>query len=493
MKRQLAKTQGDLFSIPVAMPAATVQDSDKPVSAVAATEPASRRPVTEPGPTILGVAEITARLKGHLERAFGRVWVRGEVSGFRGPNARGHLYFSLKEKDAIMDVCMWASTAQRLKFSLRDGLEIVADGSIELYAPRGRYSLIAQRFEPVGEGVLALAFAQLKERLTAEGLMGERRRPPRPLPMIPRRIGVVTSRSGAALQDFLRILHRRHPRLSVLVCDARVQGEGAAADIARGVARLGRTDVDVIVVTRGGGSLEDLWAFNEEAVARAIYACPVPVVSAVGHEVDFTIADFVADVRAPTPSAAAELLAPVLSDLETNLAEQGGRLRRAVERYVLAFRSQLRASAAALSDPRHVFSAARRRLSDDADALGVLARTALRDAQKRLVLLRVALERQHPRERLGQSRSELLQMGERLRRFTVVLAQRRAHWGTLAARLSAMSPLAVLSRGYSVTFRADDGRLVRSAEDVLPGEEIRVRLCADTLEARVVAAKKGIP
>jgi exodeoxyribonuclease VII large subunit len=278
-------------------------------------KPAPQNVLGSPAPArvVWRVSELTHAIKEVLQEGFAKVAVRGEISGFRGPNARGHLYFSLKDEDAVLDTKIWASTAQKLKFQLKDGMEVIAEGGIDLYAPSGRYSLIAQRLEPVGDGALALAFQQLKERLTAEGLMGEvRKRPPRPLPFLPRRIGVVTSRTGAALQDFLRVLHGRHPRLSVLVCHARVQGEGAAQEVVAALARLGKTDVDVVVVTRGGGSVEDLWTFNEEAVARAIHASPVPVVSAIGHEVDFTIADFVADYRAPTPSAAAERLSPVI-------------------------------------------------------------------------------------------------------------------------------------------------------------------------------------
>ncbi|HEY1333041.1 MAG TPA: exodeoxyribonuclease VII large subunit, partial [Myxococcaceae bacterium] len=258
-------------------------------------------PVVRPERVVLTVTQLTQAVKGVLSEGFRRVLVRGEVSNCRGPHASGHLFFKLKDAGASIDVKIWASTVQRLRFRLEEGMEVVAEGNLDVYEKAGQYNLIVQRIEPAGAGALAIAFAQLRDRLTAEGLMGEQRlRPPRPLPFLPRRIGVVTSRSGAALHDFLRVLHRRNPRLSVLLCHARVQGPGAADEVVRALQRLARTDVDVIVVTRGGGSVEDLWTFNEETVARAIAASPVPVVSAVGHEVDFTIADFVADVRAPT-------------------------------------------------------------------------------------------------------------------------------------------------------------------------------------------------
>jgi exodeoxyribonuclease VII large subunit len=277
----VAVAQGDLFGVseapeslavvappepPPPPPPPSVPEKSPQVERTAVAEqPAVAQEVSAPLPslpgaparpsrTVLTVGELTRQLKETIESRYPRVVVRGEVSGFRGANARGHLYFSLKDADACIDAKVWASQAARLRFALRDGLEVVAEGSVDVYAPQGRYSLIIQRLEPVGEGARALAFEQLKERLAAEGLIGDRRvRPPRPLPFLARRIGVVTSRTGAALQDFLRVLHSRNPRLSVLLCDARMQGAGSADEVARAIARLGRTDVDVIVGTRGGG------------------------------------------------------------------------------------------------------------------------------------------------------------------------------------------------------------------------------------------------
>ncbi|MET0401185.1 MAG: exodeoxyribonuclease VII large subunit, partial [Cystobacter sp.] len=378
--------QGDLFGAnpPSRPPEPPVRPPPVPPEALADVSstlpPLPGAPVrAAPSRAVLTVGELTQQIKTTLETRFPRVLVRGEVSGFRGANPRGHLYFTLKDAEASIDVKMWASQAARLRFQLRDGLALVVEGSVDVYAPAGRYSLIAFKLEPEGEGALALAFEQLKARLAAEGLMGDKRvRPPRPLPFLPKRIGVVTSRTGAALQDFLRVLHGRHPHLSVLVCDARVQGEGSAEEVARGIERLGRTDVDVIVVTRGGGSKEDLWTFNEERVARAISASPVPVVSAIGHEIDFTISDFVADWRAPTPSAAAERLAPVLQDLEYGLATWSVRLRKAAERRVLELRGELSAVGGQLVDPRRRLSTERLRLADAEDAMTRALRQVLR-------------------------------------------------------------------------------------------------------------------
>jgi exodeoxyribonuclease VII large subunit len=485
-----------------------------------------------PSRTVLTVGELTRQLKETLESRYPRVLVRGEVSGFRGANARGHLYFALKDADACIDAKVWASQAGRLRFALRDGLEVVAEGSVDVYAPQGRYSLIVQRLEPVGEGARALAFEQLKEKLAAEGLMGERRvRPVRALPFLPRRIGVVTSRTGAALQDFLRVLHSRNPRLSVLLCDARVQGEGSAQEVARALEHLGRTDVDVIVVTRGGGSVEDLWTFNEELVARAIHASPVPVVSAIGHEIDFTIADFVADYRAPTPSAAAERLSPVLADLELGLATHAGRLRQAMRRRLVELRERQGALAGRLVDPRRRMGQERLFLSEQLEAMMRALRPALRQRREQLLALHERLQRARPQVRLGEQRGHLSRLQARLleaarasiatrrselskgqlgleraspaarvatergqladQRARLVgrqrqaLAELRGHFQRLEARLDAMSPLKVMARGYSVTIRRRDGAVVRTVAEVRPGEGLAIKLAsvgARTLE-----------
>ncbi|WP_257462448.1 exodeoxyribonuclease VII large subunit [Archangium lipolyticum] len=557
--------QGDLFGGALGAPA----PAPKRATAATASKPPPEPPPAPPAPselkdvsealpslpgaptrsaptrTVLTVGELTQQLKATIEARFPRVLVRGEVSGFRGPNARGHLYFTLKDAEASLDVKMWASQAARLRFALRDGLAVVAEGSVDLYAPAGRYSLIAYKLEPEGEGALALAFEQLKERLAAEGLIGDNRvRPPRPLPFLPRRIGVVTSRTGAALQDFLRVLHSRHPRLSVLLCDARVQGEGSAEEVARGIERLARTDVDVIVVTRGGGSKEDLWTFNEERVARAIFASPVPVVSAIGHEIDFSISDFVADWRAPTPSAAAERLAPVLSDLEYGLATQKVRLRRAAERQVLELRERLGSLRGRVVDPRRLLSTERLRLSDAEDAMTRVLRQMLRERREQLRGHSEHLQRQRPQARLAEQRARLVQLSARLKdAVRADVAERRAraarnrlelervspiarvaelrarlahqqarlvalekdtlasaqrHFQRLEGRLDAMSPLKVMSRGYAVTFRKQDGGVVRSISDVRPGEVLGIKFASngakslqgcEEIEATVTAVK----
>jgi len=487
-------------------------------------EPSRVRPLE---PVVFTVSELTELVKGTLEESFRRVVVRGEVSGFRGPNATGHLYFSLKDSGATLEVKVWASFVRNVRFRLEEGLEVIAEGYLDVYARAGRYSLIVQRIEPAGAGALALAFAQLKEKLTAEGLMGERRlRPPRPLPLVPRRIGIVTSRTGAVLQDFLRIVLRRHPRASILLAHARVQGPGAAEEVVAALRRLARTDVEVVVVARGGGSAEDLWTFNEEAVARAISAFPVPVVSAVGHETDVTISDFVADVRAPTPSAAAELVVPVLAELEGDLAQQALRLGRAARTALGECRHALAELRRRLESPRHAVADLRQELVTLEDRLEAATRKAVRAhgegvrrlrerldrfrpesllSQRRqavqalrtrlseamhrrlvaereaLVRARRGLERRAPGGAIAQARQRLLGLRGRLEAAgrAQVAAERRRLYGATAT-LDALSPLKVMSRGYAVAYRRDTGALLARAEEAEVGMALLLRWASPT-------------
>ncbi len=498
--------------------------------------PSEVRVSRPPAPAVLTVGALTRQLRGLVEPAFTRVLVRGELTGYRGPNTRGHLYFALKDAEAQIGVTVWASVAPRLRFALRDGLEVVAEGKLEFYPPAGRYSLIVQRLEPAGHGARALALQQLRERLEADGVIGEGRRPPRPLPVLPRRVGVVTSRTGAALQDFLEVSLARHPRLSVLVADARVQGEGAAAEVVRALERLQRTDVDVIVVTRGGGSAEDLWTFNDEAVVRAVAACRVPVVSAIGHEVDVTLVDFAADVRAPTPSAAAERVVPVVAELLRGLGHPSSRMARAVERRLSLDREALGRLRRALPDPRRALDGAQRRVADGADALAQALGGQLRDERARLGTLSARLARLHPGARLRADATALAGLSQRLERAwgqrRASEAERLAGWegrllraspapGLAAARgalsalsgrlralgaagpstarqrleravaaLHALSPLAVMGRGYAVVFRLD-GTVLRRAPDAQAGEPLSIRLLPPEAGAGATLAEAG--
>ncbi len=511
--------------------------AEKPVVVAAPQLPRPALPVLKSEPKVLTVGQLTRALKETIEPVFGRVLVRGEVSGFRGPNVRGHLYFALKDDVSSIDIKVWQTTAARMKFALRDGLSVIVEGSIDLYEPSGRYSLIVQRIDPTGVGAQALAYEQLKAKLMAEGLFGpNRKKPRRPLPTLPRRIGVVTSISGAALRDFLKVLHRRHPRLAVLVADTRVQGEGAALEIARAIRRLGRQNVDVIVVTRGGGSAEDLWAFNEETVARAIFECPLPVVSAVGHEVDTTLADYVADLRAPTPSAAAEAIAPVLADLQLHLATTRARLRKAVERRILEGHHRLGSLQATLKDPRRGLSQRRLQLSELVEKMRAGLERTTRERREVLRALNVKLHQLRPQAQLLATRKALHQLAARLQSaasFTFrrerdglalwrdrlhhvspkpaahaaraalqtvkgrlpmlmgrTLVRERVALAALEGQLDALSPLKVLSRGYAIAFASADGRAVRSASDVKPGDGLRIRLQEGEVDATVTGSRQ---
>jgi exodeoxyribonuclease VII large subunit len=350
------------------------------------------------GPRVYSVSELTRELKAVLEGRFPSVLVKGEVSNLRAPSS-GHLYFTLKDADACIDAVLFRTEARRLRFSVQNGLSLVARGRLALYEPQGRYQLVCDTLEPLGAGALQIAFEQLKERLQKEGLFEAARK--RKLPFLPRRIAVVTSPSGAAVHDFLRVLHRRYPNLPVLIVPARVQGEGAAQEIARGVVRAAKQPrVDVVVVARGGGSLEDLWAFNEEVVARALCACPVPTVSAVGHEIDFTIADYCADVRAPTPTAAAELIARVKEELVVDLAQRRSRLGRAVRTQLERRRGQMDKLRARVADPRRLIGDRKLRLDRGRQRLEDLLHDALSARAEASRALRERLQAQHPRERL---------------------------------------------------------------------------------------------
>ncbi len=518
---------------------APAPEGPPPPSAEPAAEPlpAWRRETPKKvEPRVLSVGELTRAIKETIEPRFTRVLVKGEVSGFRGPNVRGHLYFSLKDDVSAIDVKVWQTTAARIRFALKDGLQVIVEGSVDLYEASGRYSLIVQRIEPSGVGAMALAFEQLKAKLLAEGLFGpNRKKPKRALPVLPKRIGVVTSITGAALRDFLKVLHRRHPRLSVLVADARVQGDGAAGEIARAIERLGRQSVDVIVVTRGGGSAEDLWAFNEERVARAIFNCPVPVVSAVGHEVDTTLADHVADFRAPTPSAAAEALAPVLADLTLHLATQRARLRKAIERRIIDGHRELGHLEATLGDPRRGLSQHRLHLSESAERMRAALERTTRGRRDALAALSAALQRLRPQAQLLANRKALHQLAARLQsagnvtlrreregltlwreRLQQVSPRPAAHAArtalksvrgrlpmlmraavvreqakllTLQQRLDGLDPERVLKRGYAIVLLAD-GHALRSAGAVKPGQALTLRLGRGEVDVTVTGSRQ---
>ncbi len=400
--------------------------------------------MTEPG-AILSVSQLTALIKAQLETAFPDLWVEGELSNLRLP-ASGHLYFTLKDEGAQVRAVLFRSAVRALRFTPKDGQQVLCRACLTVYEPRGEYEVVVEYLEPRGIGSLQLAFEELKARLAREGLFDPGRK--RPLPALPRRIGLVTSPTGAAVRDFLKVLTRRFACVAVLIHPVPVQGTGAAEAIAGAIETLNRLGgagapdaLDVIVLARGGGSLEDLWAFNEEVVARAIAASAVPVVSAVGHETDYTIADFVADLRAPTPSAAAEMIIPSQVDLVQQIEGLRARLVQTQRHRVETWRARLQQARLRLVDPRRRLELAARRLDD---------------------------------------------LAARLRTASLTLLDRQRQWmAHLASSLELLSPLAILARGYAIARRLPDRRILRSAAEARPGDRLGLRLHQGEVLCRV--------
>jgi exodeoxyribonuclease VII large subunit len=378
---------------------------------------------------------------------------------------------------------MYAREAGRLKFRLADGQLVRCRGKLTIYESRGRFQLQVNAIEPAGAGALALAFAALKEKLLAEGLFDPSRK--RPLPYLPRRIGVVTSPHGAVIRDIVRVVHRRFP-LPILVAPSPVQGEGAAVSIAAALRSLCQVpDVDVFIIARGGGSLEDLWAFNDETLARTIAACPLPTISAVGHETDFTIADFVADVRAPTPSAAAEIVVPVAAQLLAELRTLAGRLGRGLLGQVSARRLALERASARLGDPRRLIDERRQNLDELVERGSRALGTAFARRRKELQAAESRLLRAHPRHRIADQRTALGLLERRLSQASVLLlGHRRRTFDALATKLDALSPLKILDRGYSLA-RGPDGRVLCSHQGLVPGDPITITLRDGDLRTRI--------
>ena len=440
--------------------------------------------------TVLTVSALSQHLNAVMEERFPAVWVEGEVSNFKVYGS-GHAYFTLKDEGAQLRCVLFRNRARRVRFEPKDGLSVMAFGAIEVYAQRGEYQLVVELLEPRGLGALQLAFEQLKERLAAEGLFEARRK--RPLPRFPRKIGIVTSPSGAALRDMLRIIGRRFGEVHIVLAPARVQGDGAAVEVAQGVRELNALGgVDVIIVGRGGGSLEDLWAFNDEMLARTIAASKVPVISAVGHEVDFTIADFVADVRAATPSNAAELVVREKRAVAESVGDLALRLQRAMRRALGAHRDRLDRTLGrrVLTDPGRPLRDLARRLDDARVRLRQAELATLGRAAHRVALLDAGLRAANPVARTLRDRRALIDLQGRLTRGVHRALDRSRHrLGAAAGRLDSLSPLAVLGRGYSLTL-TPARRIVRSWRDVSAGDAVRVLLHEGSLDCRVDATRE---
>lgn len=389
---------------------------------------------------IFSVTELTRSIRTILESNYPSVWVEGEISNF-SPHRSGHVYFTLKDATSALQVVIFSSFAQKIKFEVKDGLQIICMGRISVFDKRGQYQLYAERIEPKGKGALQLAFEQLKEKLRREGLFDRARK--RPIPLYPKKIGIVTSPTGAAIRDILNIVNRRFAGTHILLCPVRVQGEGSALEIARGIEIMNRfSDIDVLIVGRGGGSLEDLWAFNEEVVARAIVTSRIPVISAVGHEVDWTIADMAADLRAPTPSAAAELVVVRRDELEERIRVFRKRLREGMAEFI----------------------------------------TERRDA---LITLKESYAFRQPKSLVEQAAQRLDDLLKNMTRFVkAALDGKSTSFREVVGKLDVLSPLAILSRGYSLTFDAAR-RLVKEAKGIKKGDRIVTYLKRGVLESVV--------
>jgi exodeoxyribonuclease VII large subunit len=433
--------------------------------------------------------ELVTTLRTHLEQSFGDVWLQGEISNYR-PADSGHLYFTLKDDAAQVRVVMFRLKAQLLRFRPENGMQVIARRRVTLYEQRGELQLMAEYLEPQGAGALQVAFEQLKAKLAAEGLFDQDRK--KPLPLLPRRIGIVTSPRGAAIQDILNILQRRHESVGILIYPAQVQGEAAASEVASGIRFFNRARgkdvaVDVIIVARGGGSLEDLASFNDEGLARVIAGSELPVISAVGHETDFTIADFVADLRAPTPSVAAEIVVQSKQSLDEQIANLRQRLGRAARYRILMAQKML-----AELTQHHVFArmadaiARRQQRADDLTyRMAAGYERALRRARQRLDVAAARLRHFDLRRVFSGMRREADARQQALASaMRHLIAQRRAKLEQSAAALEQLSPLKVLERGYALVFDAN-GVLLKDPAQVADGDSITAQLARGTLPAVV--------
>ena len=451
-------------------------------------DPPKLAPASEGGPTrtVYSVGELNAKIRDLLENELMNVWVEGEISNARVWNT-GHMYFTLKDSGSQIKAVMFRSALRYLKFKAEDGLKVVARGKVSVYDPKGEYQIICEHLEPKGLGSLQQAFEQLKKKLQAEGLFDAARK--RPLPALPRRIGIVTSLDGAALRDIIRVLRRRYPNAHLVLSPTRVQGEGAGREVAHAIRKIARIQsVDVVILARGGGSLEDLWAFNEEVLARVIAECPVPIISGVGHETDFTIADFVADLRAPTPSAAAELVVKRKDEFFGHIDRICGRLDAAIHHRLRRMETRLHVLEArpGYAGYRGRIAVRGRHVSELAGALRQRVDHSLARRSRRHELLRRSLDTFDPRHRLAAARTRLVARDGRLqaaarRRLTIC----QGRFGALAARIDGLSPLAVLGRGYSVTWDGARTRIIRDAATLRPGDEVSVTLERGAFDAHV--------
>ena len=446
---------------------------------------------------VLSVTDLTHRIKDLLEDKFPSVWVEGEVSNLRSPTS-GHMYFTLKDANSQLAVVLFRGVAAKVGFALKDGLQVIASGDISVYEKSGQYQLVARRLLPKGLGALQLAFEELKQRLAKEGLFDPARK--RPIPALPQRIGLVTSPSGAAIRDFLNIIGRRFPNVHIVINPVRVQGDGAAQEIAAAIDEFnalhasGRLPLDVRIVTRGGGSLEDLWAFNEELVARALARSSIPTISAVGHEIDFTISDFVADLRAPTPSAAAELVVKAKDEFAHHIGQFQSRLQKDLRLRLAEARQRFSDLAASyvFRRPTEVVRQYQQQVDDYGHRL-TRATAATFDAHH------AQLETASEKFKLLSPQALLVNWRQRLdsheQRFQSSWARHRQETrhrlAQVGAKLELLSPNATLQRGYSITLIPESGRIVRTVNNVTAGTKISTKVLDGTFTSVVSSGEAG--
>jgi exodeoxyribonuclease VII large subunit len=431
------------------------------------------------------VRDLVFAVRAQLEREFADTWVEGEISNFRAHDS-GHLYFTLKDQNAQLSAVMFRSQAKLLRFRPANGMQVVLRGRVTVYEDRGQLQITAEYLEPKGAGALQIAFEQLKAKLEAEGLFDAARK--KPIPALPRRIGIVTSAQAAALRDILNILLRRHDRANILIFPAQVQGDAAASEVAAGVRHFNTSKaVDVIIVARGGGSAEDLAAFNNEALARCVAASVIPVISAIGHETDFTIIDFVADLRAPTPSAAAELVISSQQEVEERIETLHRRLEKAMRYHLLMARQEMTELTQHRAFTRMMEFIARRqqRLDDLSYRLAHAQRSVLELQRRRFEALAGAVRHYDARRVLAATRHELAtRIAELSAMMRTRLFAQRGRLDQAVARLEALSPLAILDRGYALVFDAK-GKLLKDAAKTKPGDQVSARLARGSFRATI--------
>jgi exodeoxyribonuclease VII large subunit len=431
------------------------------------------------------VSELVGELRADIEREFSDLWIEGEICDLR-PAASGHIYFTLKDDAGQISTVLFRRQASLLRFRPENGLYVLLRGKLSLYEQRGQVQIVAEHLEPMGAGSLQLAFEQVKRRLQGEGLFDAERK--KPLPAFPRCVGIITSPAGAVIRDFITVANRRHSPLQILLYPATVQGDAAAGEVARGIVYFNQTrEVDLIVIARGGGSLEDLAPFNTESLARAIAASELPVVSAIGHETDFTIADFVADLRAPTPSAAAEMITAAQHKIDEHLTQLLERLQRAARYMVMQARERFaRVSIeAALARVGDNLNRRQQRIDELCFRMEAAWRGSFQRKSQRLQALASAIQRNNAAQRIQLMRERLENLSSRLTRAQLLANQKRGqNLLSLERHLASLSPLAVLSRGYALVYD-QSGVLVKNAAEVSEGEMLSTRLASGSLESRV--------